>query len=58
MAIDTVAIEFARSERSTVGIEWELALVDRATGDLVSIADEVLDALRGPDGSPHPHITG
>ncbi|WP_240694596.1 glutamate--cysteine ligase [Cryobacterium sp. SO1] len=54
----TAGIEFARSARSTVGIEWELALVDRATGDLVSIAEEVLDALRGPDGSPHPHITG
>jgi carboxylate-amine ligase len=53
-----VGIEFARSARSTIGIEWEVALVDRSTGDLVSIADEVLDALRGPDGSPHPHITG
>jgi len=58
VTMDRVGIDFARSERSTVGIEWELALVDRATGDLVSIADEVLDALRGPDGSPHPHITG
>ncbi|MEC5186176.1 carboxylate-amine ligase [Cryobacterium sp. MP_3.1] len=58
VGIERVGIEFARSERSTVGIEWELALVDRASGDLVSIADEVLDALRGPDGSPHPHITG
>jgi carboxylate-amine ligase len=55
---ETVNLEFAHSERSTVGIEWELALVDRATGDLVSIADEVLEALRGPDGAPHPHITG
>jgi carboxylate-amine ligase len=53
-----VGIEFARSERSTIGIEWELALVDRDTGDLVSIADEVLDGLRGDDGSPHPKITG
>jgi len=53
-----VGIEFARSARSTIGIEWEIALVDRSTGDLVCIADEVLDALRGPDGSPHPHITG
>jgi carboxylate-amine ligase len=53
-----VAIEFARSARSTVGIEWELALVDRATGDLVSIAGEVLEALQGADGSAHPHITG
>jgi carboxylate-amine ligase len=53
-----VGIEFARSARSTIGIEWEIALVDRSTGDLVCIADEVLEALRGPDGSPHPHITG
>ena len=51
-------LEFARSARSTVGIEWEVALVDRSTGDLVNIADEVLDALRGPDGSAHPTITG
>ena len=53
-----MGIEFARSARSTIGIEWEIALVDRSTGDLVCIADEVLEALRGPDGSPHPHITG
>ncbi|WP_104200908.1 glutamate--cysteine ligase [Cryobacterium sp. Y29] len=51
-------LEFARSARSTVGIEWEVALVDRNTGDLVSIADEVLDALCSPDGSAHPTITG
>jgi len=53
-----VALEFARSGRSSVGIEWEIALVDRTTGDLVSIADDVLDALRRPDGSRHPTITG
>jgi carboxylate-amine ligase len=53
-----VPLEFARSARSTVGIEWEVALVDRSTGDLVNIADDVLDALRGPDGSAHPTITG
>ncbi|TFD63006.1 glutamate--cysteine ligase [Cryobacterium ruanii] len=53
-----MSLEFARSARSTVGIEWEVALVDRATGDLVNIADEVLDALRGPDGSAHATITG
>jgi carboxylate-amine ligase len=50
-------IEFAKSERSTVGIEWEVAIVDRETGELASIGDRVLDALRGPDGSPHPRIT-
>jgi glutamate---cysteine ligase / carboxylate-amine ligase len=37
-----MAIDFARSDRSTLGIEWELALVDRDTGDLVSAAPEVL----------------
>ena len=26
-------IEFSESERSTVGVEWELALVDGTTGD-------------------------
>ncbi|WP_026851771.1 glutamate--cysteine ligase [Glaciibacter superstes] len=51
-------IDFAPSERSTVGIEWELALVDRTTGDLVSIAGDVLEALNQADGSPHPSITG
>ena len=51
-------LEFARSARSTVGIEWEVALVDRSSGDLVNIADEVLDALHGPDGAAHPTITG
>lgn len=53
-----MSLEFARSARSTVGIEWEVALVERSTGDLVSIADRVLDALRYPDGSAHPTITG
>jgi carboxylate-amine ligase len=37
-----MAIDFARSERSTLGIEWELALVDRDSGDLVPAAPEVL----------------
>jgi carboxylate-amine ligase len=50
-------IEFARSERSTVGLEWEVALVDRDTGDLVGAADTVLSELRPSDGSDHPQIT-
>ncbi|TDW31216.1 glutamate--cysteine ligase [Cryobacterium psychrophilum] len=53
-----MTLEFARSARSTVGIEWEIALVDRDTGELASIAEEVLVALRSPDGSLHPTITG
>ena len=50
-------IEFSESERSTVGIEWELALVDGSTGDLVQIADDVLRELGTPDGEEHPQIT-
>jgi carboxylate-amine ligase len=50
-------IEFAESERSTVGIEWELALVDGSTGDLVHIAEDVLRELGTPDGREHPQIT-
>jgi len=51
-------MEFAPSARSTVGIEWEVALIDSTTGDLVPLAAEVLDSLRDDDGSPHPKITG
>ena len=50
-------IEFSESERSTVGVEWELALVDGSTGDLVHIAQEVLRELGTPDGREHPQIT-
>ncbi|MGO1294046.1 MAG: glutamate-cysteine ligase family protein, partial [Cellulosimicrobium funkei] len=50
------AIPFARSERSTVGLEWELALVDADSGDLRQVAQTVLDAVRPADGGPHPSI--
>ncbi|SDZ28210.1 glutamate--cysteine ligase [Herbiconiux ginsengi] len=50
-------ITFAESKRSTLGVEWEVALVERSSGDLVSVAGEVLETLRGPDGEPHPQIT-
>lgn len=49
-------LPFAQSERSTVGIEWELALVDKDSGDLRQIAQTVLDAVEPADGSQHPHI--
>lgn len=51
-------ISFTESPRSTVGIEWELALVDRTSGELAGIADDVLRALSSPSGTPHPQITG
>lgn len=49
-------LPFARSERSSVGIEWELALVDKDSGDLRQVAQTVLDAVEPPDGTQHPHI--
>ena len=36
---------FAQSERSTVGLEWELALVDADSGDLRQAAEAVLAAV-------------
>jgi len=51
-------IEFARSARSTVGIEWEIAIVDRATGELASVGDRVLEVLHArSEGGTHPTIT-
>lgn len=50
-------IDFARSERSSVGIEWELAIVERGSGELASVGDRVLAELGGADGAPHPFIT-
>ncbi len=49
-------LPFARSERSSVGIEWELALVDKDSGDLRQVAQTVLDAVEPTDGAQHPHI--
>ncbi len=49
-------IDFAASERSTVGVEWELALVDGSSGELLNIAPDVLAQL-GTGGEEHPQIT-
>jgi carboxylate-amine ligase len=51
-----VQIDFARSERSSVGLEWELALVDADSGDLRQVARTVLDAVRPAGGGEHPSI--
>ncbi|GAA1515553.1 carboxylate-amine ligase [Agromyces terreus] len=51
-------IEFARSRRSTVGLEWEIAIVDRETGELASVGDRVLEVLHErSEGGRHPFIT-
>ena len=54
-------LPFAQSDRSTLGIEWELALVDRQTGDLRSVAERILEAAHqdlpglGSD-EEHPYV--
>jgi glutamate---cysteine ligase / carboxylate-amine ligase len=50
-----MTIEFRHNDRPTVGVEMELHLVDRITGDLVSAANQILDEL-GADqpGGEHP----
>ncbi|MCM3509614.1 glutamate--cysteine ligase [Rothia sp. P100] len=55
---------FNVSEQSTIGVEWEIALVDPATRELSSRAPEVLTALKEHHpqllvpGKTQPHITG
>ncbi|WP_392507799.1 glutamate--cysteine ligase [Naumannella halotolerans] len=49
-------LEFGESARSSLGVEWELALVDADSGDLRQVAQTVLDAVAPVDGSAHPTI--
>jgi glutamate---cysteine ligase / carboxylate-amine ligase len=49
-----VRIPFHSSERSTLGIEWELMLVDRQTRELVSAAEEVIPAITPAGHEEHP----
>ena len=54
-------IDFAQSAASTLGVEWEIALVDAHSGDLRSVADDVLEGVRVaggfPEGQEHPRVT-
>lgn len=43
-------IEFTPSDGPTLGVEWEIALVDRETLDLVPLADSVVAPLAAEDG--------
>lgn len=51
-----MTLEFAPSSRSSLGVEWELAMVDADSGDLRQVAQTVLDAVAPDDGSQHPTI--
>ena len=45
-------VDFARSARSSVGLEWELALVDADTLELAPAATGILDILGWSDDAP------
>ncbi len=45
-------VEFAPSAQSSVGIEWELGLVDLDSGELTPAASRVLDACGGGEDEP------
>ncbi|MFB9071362.1 glutamate--cysteine ligase [Citricoccus parietis] len=53
-------LPFARSEQSTLGLEWELALVDATDGTLKPVADQVLAGVADQAelhlGQEHPHV--
>jgi YbdK family carboxylate-amine ligase len=49
-----VEIPFESSERASLGVEWELQLVDRETGELTSGAVEILEEIRPPEAEEHP----
>lgn len=52
-------INFAPSPRSTLGLEWELALVDQQTRELTNIAPAILPELQKKYPTTRfPHFTG
>ncbi|MFD2797306.1 glutamate--cysteine ligase [Promicromonospora vindobonensis] len=60
-----VRLGFGESPRSTVGLEWEIGLVDSDTAELSQAGPAVLDALARDVGQPRhtstsyaPHVTG
>lgn len=51
-----MTLDFAHSERSTVGIEWELQLIDEDSLDLRQCAASVLRRIEQRTGAPHPNL--
>ena len=47
-------IPFQPSERSSLGIEWELELIDRDSRELTSGASEILEEITPVPGEEHP----
>ncbi len=50
-------VEFNASPRPTLGVEWEMVLVDRRTRDLASRASEVLEAVDREASPTGPRVT-
>jgi carboxylate-amine ligase len=46
-------IDFASAERSRLGIEWEVACVDRRSGELAPAAPQLLSRIGTRDAFPH-----
>jgi carboxylate-amine ligase len=55
---DRMTLPFAPSTRSSVGLEWELMLADRETGDLVGRAPEILDLVEDATALERFTVTG
>jgi carboxylate-amine ligase len=54
-----VAIDYAASQRPTLGVEWEFALVDRSSRDLANRASELFDRVEqtvGPQPTLHKEL--
>jgi len=56
-----MTIDFAHSAADTLGVEWEIALVDSQSAELRSVAQEVLDGVKAAAGhhpeEEHPRVT-
>lgn len=48
-------LDFQQSARSTVGLEWELQLIDKDSNDLRQAANAVFDRVNAIGGHPHIH---
>jgi carboxylate-amine ligase len=51
-----VGVHFAGSPRPTIGVEWEIALVDKATRDLSNTAGQIFDAAHSLAGGESPRL--
>lgn len=51
-----MTMPFAKSERSTIGLEWELQLIDADSLDLRQCAESVLKGVQPPGEDRHPTI--